>query len=221
MAFELDGTEWRITHVGDTALVEGRPPTVRFDDGAIGGLATVNRYRGSYRLDGDVLTVGPVMSTRMAGPPEAMEQEDRWLAALREPSTLRMDGDVLVMTHADGAESRLVRIGATVTVNGTVGYRARIAMLPGSVMTVTLEDTSRADTPAVRIAEQIIDDPGQVPVPFVLEVDPAAVPATARLALRARIEVDGELRWTTDTHHAVDLDAEPQPHDLVLRQVGG
>ena len=221
MAFILDGTEWRATELAGAPLVDGRPPTARFDDGAIGGLATVNRYRGSYRLDGDVLMVGPLMSTRMAGPPEAMAQEDRWLAALREPSTLRMDGDVLVMTHADGTESRLVRIGATVTIPGTVTYRARIAMLPRSVVTVTLEDTSRADAPATRIAEQVITDPGQVPVPFELEVDPAAVPANARLALRARIDVDGELRWTTDAHHPVDLDAEPQPHDLVLRQVGG
>jgi putative lipoprotein len=94
-------------------------------------------------------------------------------------------------------------------------------MPPGAEVTVTLEDTSRADARAIRIAQQIIRDPGNVPVPFALEVDRSLVPDRASLSLRARIDVDGQLRWTTDTHHPVDLDAEPQEHVLVLRQVGG
>ncbi len=40
---------------------------------------------GPYSLDGDVVTAGPLVTTRMAGPPEATEQEHRLLDLLAGP----------------------------------------------------------------------------------------------------------------------------------------
>ena len=102
----LDGTEWRV-HVlaaEDTGAVE---ITIRFDAGHAGGRGGVNRYRGTYMLDGDELTFGPLMSTRMAGPEEAMRLEALWFQALAQAVTARLDGDELVLRHADGSTSRL------------------------------------------------------------------------------------------------------------------
>jgi putative lipoprotein len=220
---QLDGTEWRVEDVAGGGVLDDVRPTLEFRDGRLAGRASVNRYHGGYSIDGDRLVVGPVAATLMAGPEPAMEQERRWLRAIGQPSVVRAGegGTVLYLDHEDGTTSRLVRMGPFVTVRGVVTYRARIAMLPGSEIVVTLEDTARADAAAVVVAQQIIRQPGNVPVPFELTVDRSIVGPAARLGLRARIDVDGRLRWTTDTHHPVDLDAEPEEHELVVRQVDG
>ena len=48
-------------------------------------MAGVNRVRGTWELDGDALTFGPVVSTLMAGPPDAMTCEQQVLRLLGEP----------------------------------------------------------------------------------------------------------------------------------------
>ena len=104
---ELDGTEWRVVVVAGEPTEADVVATVRFDAGHVGGRGGVNRYRGSYELDGHALTVGPVMSTMMAGPEPAMRQEARWFRALDQPSTISLDGVDLVLVHPDGTRSRL------------------------------------------------------------------------------------------------------------------
>ena len=65
----------------------------------------------------------------------------------------------------------LASCGTSAAVTGTVTYRERIALPPeGVVVTIKVEDVSRADAPAVTIGEQIIENPGhQVPIPFEIE----------------------------------------------------
>lgn len=208
----LDATDWVVVEVaGDPAL--GRRPTVGFHDGHIGGVGGVNRYRGSYQVDDGVLSVGAVMSTMMAGPEIEMDQERRWFAALASPSELVAVAGGVELRHADGTVSRLAP--APVTVRGTVTYLARIAMPAGAVLTVGLVDTARADAASPTLAEQRITEPGTVPIAFELEVDVSALDARAVPSLRARIDVDGDLWFTTDQHHPVDL-ATDEPHALVL-----
>ena len=66
------------------------------DTGQVFGLAGVNRVRGTWRLDGPTLTFGPVVSTLMAGPPDAMTRERQVLRLLGEPVRVSApDGDTL------------------------------------------------------------------------------------------------------------------------------
>jgi heat shock protein HslJ len=85
----------------------GSKATLRLrTDGAVGGLATINRYFGSasFREDGVVTWTGPMGSTQMAGPPELMEQEAAILRALQGAMRWRLVGaDLLVLEGADGA----------------------------------------------------------------------------------------------------------------------
>jgi putative lipoprotein len=60
-------------------------------------------------------------------------------------------------------------------VSGTVSFRERVALPPGAVVTVRVADVSRADGPAVILAQNAIEVAGQVPVPFELAVDAADV----------------------------------------------
>jgi heat shock protein HslJ len=84
---------------GSRATLRMRP------DGAVGGLATINRYFGAanFSEDGVVTWTGPMGSTQMAGPPELMEQEAAFLQALQSVARWRVEGTDLVLESGDGA----------------------------------------------------------------------------------------------------------------------
>lgn len=76
---------------GDHSAPEpARVASLTFEgDGQVYGTGGVNRLRGTWSVDGDTLTFGPVASTLMAGPPAAMHQEAELLRLLHEPLELR------------------------------------------------------------------------------------------------------------------------------------
>ena len=91
---------------------------------------------------------------------------------------------------------------SSAAVTGTVVWRERIMLPPQTKVIVRLQDVSLADAPARIIAEALI--PAQTPpVAFSLGYDPATISPTARIAVSARVEVDGQLRFINDTHIAV------------------
>ena len=92
---------------------------------------------------------------------------------------------------------------AKAQVTGTLMYRERIALRPGSVAEVWLLDTSLADAPAVEVAYQRIDDPGNPPIPFVLDYDPAEIREGMQYGVRATIKHRDQLLFTSDTHYPV------------------
>lgn len=107
------------------------------------------------------------------------------------------------------------------TVTGTVAYRERIALTPNAVIEVKLLDVSRADAPAITIGEQVIENPGQVPVSFEVEYDPADIDSRFTYAVQARITENGELAFITDTRYSVITLGSPTHVDMVLIRVAG
>ncbi|MET0773883.1 MAG: YbaY family lipoprotein [Pseudomonas mandelii] len=101
---------------------------------------------------------------------------------------------------------------AKTSLDGEVFYLQRIALPPSATLSVSLQDVSLADAPAVILDEQKGPVKGQVPLPFHLSYDPAQVKPGHRYSVSARIEVDGKLIFITTEHHAVQLDgSDPQP----------
>ncbi|MDZ3830136.1 YbaY family lipoprotein [Pseudomonas monsensis] len=99
-----------------------------------------------------------------------------------------------------------------VGLDGEVFYLQRIALPPSATLSVSLQDVSLADAPAVILDEQKGPVKGQVPLPFHLSYDPAQVKPGHRYSVSARIEVNGELMFITTENHAVQLDDnDPQP----------
>lgn len=99
-----------------------------------------------------------------------------------------------------------------VSLDGEVFYLQRIALPPSATLSVSLQDVSLADAPAVVLDEQKGPVRGQVPLPFHLSYDPAQVKPGHRYSVSARIEVNGELMFITTENHAVQLDGkDPQP----------
>ena len=98
------------------------------------------------------------------------------------------------------------------SLDGEVFYLQRIALPPTATLSVSLQDVSLMDAPAVTLAEQKGPVKGQVPLPFHLSYDPAQVKPGHTYSVSARIELDGKLLFITTERHTVQLNGQdPQP----------
>lgn len=96
----LEG-EWEVTGYlvgsGETAAVTsplvGTRPVVTFGpDGILSGTAGCNQFSGGYGIEGDHITIGPLMSTMMACADELMTQEVALMGALERAETWSVSG---------------------------------------------------------------------------------------------------------------------------------
>ena len=82
---EMEGGVWNLVELNGQAVVGGgEVPTIQFDGGThrVSGHSGVNRFGGVYEKAGEKLKFGPLMGTKMAGLPEAMQGERKFLAML-------------------------------------------------------------------------------------------------------------------------------------------
>lgn len=103
----LTNTYWKIFDVAGQPIVVAqqlREPQLVFNgqDGRFAGSGGVNRLMGSYVVDGTGLTFSQVASTMMAGPPEAMQQEQAIVAALGTVRGFSIAGDQLTLVDESG-----------------------------------------------------------------------------------------------------------------------
>ncbi len=98
----LTDTYWKLTEVdGQPVLVNDgmhEPNLVlQGQDGRFAGSGGVNRLMGAYTVDGNSLTFSNAASTMMAGPPEAMAQEQTIVGALPRVRGFAISGDQLTL----------------------------------------------------------------------------------------------------------------------------
>ena len=116
-------------------------------------------------IEGEALRFGRLAATKRACVPALMDQEQKFLAVMEAVRGYVVDANGLLHLHGATGEP-LLRLAAMPKdafdtswparppqarasprlVSGTVNYRERIALAPGSLVIVTLEDTSKADT---------------------------------------------------------------------------
>ena len=102
---------------------------------------------------------------------------------------------------------------------GTVVHRERIALPPDAVLTVTLEDVSLADAPAVTVGQtQIVLSGQQSPIPFSVLYPRSAVRPESTYAVRARITQGDTLLFTTTQSYPIDA-LNPAPVELLVNSV--
>jgi heat shock protein HslJ len=92
----IDGKEYKLTDEN---------PFIKFEnDGKVSGFASINRFFGSIKIDnqGRVKWTAPFGSTRMAGPPELMEQENSFLNALQKTESFSIERIYLYIQTSDG-----------------------------------------------------------------------------------------------------------------------
>ena len=224
---DLAGSAWSAVNYNNgreavVGLLADTTLTVAFgDDGSISGSAGCNNFRGGYTVDGATIAIGPLATTRMMCPtPEGvMEQEAAFIAALESAATYRIDGDRLDLRTADDALAAvLVRAepaaatGAA-AVTGAVTYLVRMALPDDAVVTVSIHNAQLADAPPemTLLGEQVIATAGsQVPIPFTVEYDPAAVQEGALYSIGARInDGAGNLLFVSTTVNPVITQGNP------------
>ncbi len=229
----LVGTVWQ----WQTEGLEGASDyTIEFlPEGRIAIQADCNRGRASFETFGENgLRINAPAMTRAACPPGSLE--GAFLEQVVSSSSYAFDGETLMlypvvapgMMHfmpvslpgATGGGTSEEELSGRLT--GTVTYRERIALLPGSVVWVTLQDISRADAPADILATWTLTTSGEnVPIPFELSYDPAQVDLRHRYAVRAEIrDGAGGLLWTSDTTYPVITGGAPgDAVDILVRRV--
>lgn len=109
----LTGVTWIATGVnngrgGVQSVVIGNEITAVFgEDGSLSGSAGCNNYSGTYEVDGENMTIGPLAVTQMfcEQPEGTMEQEAEYLAALGTVATWNITGDQLDLRTEDNSRA--------------------------------------------------------------------------------------------------------------------
>lgn len=93
----LTDSKWSLTGAADATLPNFEI-TLEFADGKVAGKSAVNRYMGSFEsANPGELKFGPLATTMMAGPEDAMAAEQAYLAELAKVNGYRLDGDQLIL----------------------------------------------------------------------------------------------------------------------------
>jgi predicted amidohydrolase YtcJ len=96
--------EWTLVSLNGKEVRAEEPPTMKFANGRLSIFGGVNRLSSSYALVGESVTMGELISTRKAGPPELMELEGNFAKALASVNGF----------HVHGKELQLLSNGAVV-----------------------------------------------------------------------------------------------------------
>ena len=94
---KLGGADWVLA--GQSGQ---RAPFLRFEAGRVNGLGGCNRFGSSYKLNGDELTFGMPMATRMACAPKLMKAEQDFFEMLSRVKRMKLDGDRLSLLDGNG-----------------------------------------------------------------------------------------------------------------------
>jgi heat shock protein HslJ len=62
----LNNTAWQVVAVNGSGYEDQNAPVLRFGDGAIEGKGLCNSYSAEYQVNGDALTITPIVATEMA-----------------------------------------------------------------------------------------------------------------------------------------------------------
>jgi len=121
------------------------------------------------------------------------------------------------------AVSALVTLSAHTAVaqsiQGTATYRERMALPSSAVFEATLEDVSRADAAAETIGGTRLTSPGNPPIKFTITYDPARILADHHYVVRARILVNDQVLFSSDTATPVITRGNPTTVSIVMRRV--
>jgi len=105
------------------------------------------------------------------------------------------------------------------TMIANVFYLQRIALPPGSQVSLVLEDVSKMDTAAEVITQQTITAVGAPPYKMELRYNAAQIKPQHRYALRAQIEHNGQLLFTNTEHIDAFANQGAKSTEVLVSQV--
>ena len=106
----LDGSSWTLLEGEGITIPNDVTPTIAFESGRASGSGGCNRFTGTYDEEGAKLSLGMLVSTRMACAEDVMSAEAAYLSALESVSSWSATGGELVLSDSSGR--RLLRYEA-------------------------------------------------------------------------------------------------------------
>ncbi len=102
-AASLENTSWQLVSLNGDSPVVNTAPSIAFEDGQVRGNSSCNTYGGEYKLRGDTVEFGMLMSTMMAcADPAAMNQEQIYMSFLGEVEHWELRDGQLLFYQGDG-----------------------------------------------------------------------------------------------------------------------
>lgn len=115
-ALSLPGSEWQLVDLAGTPIVHGAQPTLAFPEvGRVAGNGSCNRFTGTVSVEGDIIKMGALASTRMACMDNNIsQQEDTYLKLLQAATHFSYQYPYLSI-YVEGFEQplRFTRLQAT------------------------------------------------------------------------------------------------------------
>ncbi len=115
---DLTEITWVLVSYNDEGTFVPVPPAVEITlffgtDGRVYGNAGCNDYRGTYRLDGGLMNISPLVSTEKycLSPEGIMDLETQYLFLLQQTSRYNIDRDELVLSYYDTRKLLVFRKG--------------------------------------------------------------------------------------------------------------
>ncbi len=104
---EVEETIWILESFADESVPVNSygqtMPSFELADEEVWGTIGVNRFTAAYELSGDEISFSEVASTELPGPPEAVEQEEHFIAALEAAASVEVRDRTLTISDSNGA----------------------------------------------------------------------------------------------------------------------
>ncbi len=96
--------QWLAEDIDGRGVIDNAQSTLEVAvDGAVSGSTAVNRYSGRAEISGNKIKLGPLATTRRAGPPALMDQESKFTQALDRVRSFRIEKTgLLFLVDSDG-----------------------------------------------------------------------------------------------------------------------
>jgi len=91
--------EWTLTTLNGNVIDTEKHPTMKFSHGKLYVFGGINHMSGSYALVTERVTLSPLVSTKMAGPPDLMELENNFATTLASVDGFHVQGNLLQLIH--------------------------------------------------------------------------------------------------------------------------
>jgi putative lipoprotein len=106
----LNNATWELVAVNGNVIEEPNVPILRFGEGNLEGKGFCNSYSAEYQVNGDALTIAPIVATEMACEDVIFNILEReYLTTLNGATRYSVDGDTLQLFDANGAVIVLFR----------------------------------------------------------------------------------------------------------------
>lgn len=211
----LENHTWRLILLIGKPLIDNTLISLQFENFQASGSSGCNLYNTSYERDRMEIDFGLVTSTAKDCelPSGIMTQEGAYFSALEDITNYRIEDQELNLF--DGSGNLLLVYDAVLM--GNIFNPSETELPEGAVVFIRLSDISLADAESQPIAEQVITDITQFPIPYIVSYNPKEIVQSHTYAVGVRVEDGaGNLLLINPVAYHVITAGNPSQVDLIV-----